>query len=364
VTTWTNDEKELIDAAVERMGLVNIGYIRFLLKKDLGIIRDKREISDYIKGVKTQVKESVITPKEHIPIPVRRQKVKQNCREIINEIKDEIKNAEKEPLPVTYTEGGCSPILMLSDLHFGELIKLNGKVTFDLEIAKESFESIINQAIAAPELSGYNVDEFVVLLGGDIIDGELIYPTHHAHTDGGIFYQYKEAIVNIWEALKRIQSKFGFVKVYCAAGNHGRMSHHHAEMSNWDNVLYYSLALMAELDPCGIEIRVPTQMWMDFTVREKWNVHLRHIGVVQTNTAGPGRRMINWINNHDADLVFYGHYHNPELFSVGRTRVFKNGGLPPGNDYSEKLGFLEGPAQWLVGTTDSASVGFCKILTP
>jgi hypothetical protein len=253
---------------------------------------------------------------------------------------------------------------MLSDLHFGELIKVNGKVTFNLDIARQSFDSIVDQAIACPELAGYAVDEFVVLLGGDIIDGELIYPTHHAHTDGGVFYQYKEAIIYIWEALKKLQRKFGFVKVYCAAGNHGRLSHHHAEMSNWDNVLYYSLALMAELDPTNIQIKVPTQLWMDFTLREKWNVHLRHIGVVQASTAGPGRRMINWINNHDADLVFYGHYHNPELFSVGSTRVFKNGGLPPGNDYSEKLGFLEGPAQWLVGVVDSSPVGFAKILTP
>jgi hypothetical protein len=86
--------------------------------------------------------------------------------------------------------------------------------------------------------------------------------------------------------------------------------------------------------------------------------------VVQTASAGPGRKVATWLENHDADLFFFGHFHNPEMFTIGKSHIFKNGALPPLNEYAERLGFRDGYGQWLVGVTDESPVAFAKILKP
>jgi len=361
---WTEEESACLLAQINRMGgMVNPGYLAYHLKKKLGSAKTPEEISK--EALRLKLLEPSQTPvKEKLRPPPRRTKMRQACLEIINEIKEELSSDPPKPLPVVHTENGCTPVLLLSDLHFGELVKVNGREIFNFQIAEQDLTSIVDKAISSPELASYQVDEIIVLLGGDIIDGEMIYPTQATHVSGGAFTQYKDTITVLWRLLNKLQSHFGFVKVYCAAGNHGRASRNHAEMSNWDNVIYHSLALLAEGQDSNISIQVPQQMWMDFTIRDKWNAHLRHIGVTQPASASPGRRLRAWINMHDADILFWGHYHDPAMFSSGYVRAFKNGGLPPGNDYSEKLGFLESRGQWLVGVTDQDLVAFCKILTP
>ena len=363
--TWSEEERKCLLAQIERMGgMINPGYLSHCLKRDLGVVRSHESIAIEAKRLKATGEKPSSSPPPKLANRPRRYKMRERCRDIINEIIDELPAVRKEPLPVVHTDKGCTPVLLLSDLHFGELVKVNGKCIFNFEIAEHDFNTIIDKTLSAPELAAYDIDEIVVLLGGDIIDGEMIYPTQATHVQGGSYAQYKDTIRVIWDALLKLQSRFGFVKVYCAAGNHGRSSRLHAEMSNWDNVIYYSLALLAEGQDVNIEVNVPEEMWMDFLLRAKWNAHLRHIGVTQPASAGPGRRLRNWIEMHAADILFWGHYHDPAMFSSGYARAFKNGGLPPGNDYSEKLGFLESRGQWLVGVTDEELVAFCKILTP
>jgi hypothetical protein len=365
-TTWTKEESNYLLAQIQRMGgMINPGYLSYHLKKALGVSKPHPVIIAEANRLKGSLKAvTPVTPYAPLKTPSRRYKTREKCRDIINEIIEEFSSSPREPLPVIHTDKGCTPVLLLSDLHFGELVKVNGEYIFNFEIAKRDLTTIVNKAISAPELTAYNVDEIIVLLGGDIIDGEMIYPTQATHVEGGAYAQYKSTIQVIWEVLTKLQSRFGFVQVYCAAGNHGRSSRLHAEMSNWDNVIYYSLALLCEGQDVNISVEVPEQMWTDFLIRDKWNAHLRHIGVTQPASASPGRRLRNWIEMHSADILFWGHYHDPAMFSSGYARAFKNGGLPPGNDYSEKLGFLESRGQWLVGVTDDELVAFSKILTP
>lgn len=310
------------------------------------------------------IQSNVKTSTKLIPIPVKQNKGnwRERCRQIINDLQSEIE-VTSYPQYSTLSKDGLSFILCLSDLHFGEIIHTNGEVVFDLDIAESLFNSIIAQVCEAQK--NHEVDELIVLLAGDIIEGELIFPAQAFESTGDAFSQVQKATRIIWKGLRALSKAFKDVTVYCVPGNHGRASRLHSEMSNWDNVLYHNLRLMAEVEEFKTcKVFTPQQMWMDFRVRDRWTVHTRHIGVTQATTAGPAKKVMTWLNDHDADLFFYGHYHDPAMFSIGYKRVFKNGSLPPANDFAEKLGFMTSMGQWLVAVSDREAFVFSKLIVP
>ena len=370
-SSLTDDHKRIVKSIIENLGdKLSPGLLVFLVKKHLGLSISVDEASDFMRSLGSKRIGSLVP----IAKEPKSRDLKQICLGIINESKV-LLDSEGGPLlisPDSNDRSTLTPILFLSDLHIGEVIEVNGREIFNIAIAEKRLASIVDQFIVSGELRGYSVSECVVILGGDIIDGELIYPAQSFNTESHGFDQVRVAVSMIWKQLMRLQELFGVVRVYCVPGNHGRSSKLHHQMTNWDNVLYFGLQLMAKLSSVrrdlfesgeGIEVSTPLQMWMDFKVRE-WNVHIRHIGVTQPVSAGPAKRMMTWLDNHNADLLFYGHYHSPEMYSIGHRRVFKNGALPPGNDYSEMLGYVDSPGQWMIGVTDRNSVEFAKILVP
>ena len=359
---WTEDQKKFVKASMKRLARSSPQHLCYLLKRHMNVSVLAEDMSILMKELEPNVPPLALAP---LTLPRKGRDLRGACIDLINEAKTVLakegvhrveKNAEK-------TKNGITPLLCLSDLHFGEIIEINGQKVFDLEEAKNGLTSIVQQFIEARELDGYEVDGCAVLLAGDIIDGELIYPAQSFDTEGNVFTQMKEATIAIWNSLIELSHSFSVVKVYCVPGNHGRSSKLHHQMANWDNALYFSLQLMANVRASNIEIHTPTQMWMDFDVRG-WRIHTRHIGVVQASSAGPVRKVMTWMDNHDADLFFFGHYHSPEMYSLGRKRIFKNGALPPSNDFAENLGFQDGVGQWMIGVTDSDPVAFAKILSP
>jgi predicted phosphodiesterase len=301
-----------------------------------------------------------------IPVPTKRDftKVRALCIEIINEIDSDLKSdTTMKKVPTSASE--ISPLLILSDLHFGEHIVKNGEEIFNFDIATKQLNSIVEKSCSAMELQGWfkeqHYSEFNILLAGDIIDGELIYPAQAYETDGDAYSQFQRVAKVLWKSfLTALDYGYSSVNVFCVAGNHGRMSKIHSQMSNWDNALYYMLAMMAEVSPLPIKVTVPKHMWLNFKIRNT-NVHTRHIGVTQANSASPGRKLLNWMIEHDADIIAFGHYHNAEMFSVNGCRIFKNGSLPPINDYAENLGFADGRGQWFLGISDNG-LEFSKIV--
>ncbi len=360
---WTEDHKKFARLTLRRLGATRCSpaTLAFLFKRHMQINPSNDEVSALLKALKVAPAQAAVKPLKR---NTWRRGAKEHARQVINELKAEIEKAGVHTVPEERVERGMSPILMLSDLHFGEKVEVNGIEVFNIEIATKRFESIIQEVINAPELEAYHVDELVVILGGDIIDGELIFPGQAFETTSGVYDQMKIATKIIWTALTQLATKFPVIRVYCVPGNHGRTSKLHAQMSNWDNALYFGLQLISSFQTeLNIEVHTPHQMWMDFNVRD-WRVHARHIGVTQAQTAGPAKRVMTWMNNHNADLLFYGHYHCPELYSMGHKRIFKNGALPPMNEFAERLGFIDGGGQWLVGVTDDSNCAFAKILIP
>lgn len=358
---WTVEQKKFVHTILKKFGdRISPQHLSFLLKRHLGTSVSLQDISELVK------ESDAVSPQaslKELPLQKRSKDMKGVCIEIINEAKQILQKDGLHKTTGTLDPCGLSAFLFLSDLHFGEIVEVNGAEVFNSQIANERLTNIVDQFIYARELDAYTVDECIVLLGGDIIDGELIYPAQSFDVEGHAYNQIRSATTFIWAAILKLAERFPVVKVYCVPGNHGRASKLHHQMSNWDNVLYYGIQLLANTSKTNIEVHTPSQMWMDFNVRT-WRVHTRHIGVVQPITGGPAKKVMTWLDNHNADLFFYGHFHSPEMYSMGHRRVFKNGALPPANDFAENLGFLDGSGQWMIGITDFDSVAFAKIIVP
>jgi len=146
-----------------------------------------------------------------------------------------IRKSEKESL--------C---IQLSDLHVGKKVELNGNITFDLEIAERRLSTLGERVI---KLLGSgrmkDFDEVVIMVNGDIVDGEGIYQTQAFHVDTFVANQCRVAAASIWEIVQTFLkcSTIKSVRLVTAPGNHGRVSYYNHEQSNWDNIVSMMLAI-------------------------------------------------------------------------------------------------------------------------
>ena len=142
------------------------------------------------------------------------------------------------------------PTLMLSDLHFGEVVygsQVNNVNQYNTAIAKarlkrvvEGSVKLLRHTLAPGEFGG-----MVVVLGGDMVDG-VIHDELREAADETVM----ESVITLHDelvpALKRLCDEFGRLHVPCVAGNHGRLDRKprmkNGVKLNFDWLLYHFLA--------------------------------------------------------------------------------------------------------------------------
>src|SRR5690606_17464521 len=119
------------------------------------------------------------------------------------------------------------PTLMLSDLHFGEVVfanQVNGINQYSTEIAKRRLDRVVKgsirllrQTLAPGEFGG-----MVVILGGDMAEGVI-----HDEIRDTVDETVMQAVITLHDELvphlKVLCDEFGRLHVPCVAGNHGRL---------------------------------------------------------------------------------------------------------------------------------------------
>jgi len=82
------------------------------------------------------------------------------------------------------------------------------------------------------------IKKLVIILVGDIVDGEEIYRGHGYEVEYGVLQQSLNASKEIAAMVQRLSAKFLEVEVLCAPGNHGRGQWKGDPKTNWDLVAY------------------------------------------------------------------------------------------------------------------------------
>jgi hypothetical protein len=240
------------------------------------------------------------------------------------------------------SSGYPSLCVLLSDFHVGSIvIDELGEEVYNTEVARERIMAIPD---SLREHKG-KVDEIVLILAGDMIDGETIYPTQPFEIEDGILRQLHIATLSIWDMIEQFQNIFGdvLIKVVTCQGNHGRTTG--SSNSNWDNVLYQQIELLADAK-ANKNIVVVNSFSKTATVDVKgWKGLIRHDGPVQADTSSAKARLGGWYSIHKFDFICYGHWHHWGTMSWNKRLVVRNGCLAGGNDYAEGFGAYDAPVQ-------------------
>lgn len=149
------------------------------------------------------------------------------------------------------------PTLMLSDLHFGEVVfgaQVNGVNHYNTEIAKRRLDRVVKgsvrllrQTLAPGEFGG-----MVVILGGDMAEGVI-----HDEIRDTVDETVMQAVITLHDELvphlKALCDEFGRLHVPCVAGNHGRLDRKprmkNGPALNFDWLLYHFIARTIGADP-------------------------------------------------------------------------------------------------------------------
>lgn len=253
-------------------------------------------------------------------------------------------------------------ILHLSDIQLGKIT-----MSYNTAVADERVQRAMAKTVQITEMRRNNavIRELHVYLGGDMVEGEDIFP-HQAHLiDSPLFDQ---ACINgptiFTKAILTALANFERVKVFCVYGNHGRNGSKHTRShpkTNWDRVFYHTLRTIllgtAEHPRKGVErleFYVPDEFWAVDRVFAWGNllVHGHQItgGFAGFPWYGTAKKAWGWIDAIEVpwDNLYFGHFHTPAFATLGGRVFYANGTTESDNDFAkEQLAACGVPAQRL-----------------
>lgn len=225
-----------------------------------------------------------------------------------------------------------SLILQLGDLHFGKQTEF-----FDSNVARERLMEIPQKLVACKK----GVDEIVVLLLGDLVEGVDIYPNQSIGLEFCVFEQVKACVESLWAMLVLLGRKFPQcnIRVEGVPGNHGRTGKTAARKSNWDNVILYILQTLAKNSASSIDVGMNSKDFNTIDVKGH-SVLLCHRGVPHVGTPARQIKASAWKLYNDADILVHGHWHEWGIGSFNGSLVFRNGSLCGPDGFGERSGLV------------------------
>lgn len=199
----------------------------------------------YNKGEKVDTKSEVVTKSD--VIINRLEKENKDLKKSLEQAKDkaftgedikELMNSVEErgfnTKPTWYSNKNSNsdtlvPVLFLTDTHIGEVIDpldMGFIEAYNTDIAIKSINKITEDFIniCINKMSNYRYNGVVLMLGGDLITGNLhdLAETN----DGTPIQQIIDATNVMIQQIKKLKQAFGKVQIFGVTGNHGRLDSH------------------------------------------------------------------------------------------------------------------------------------------
>ena len=362
---WSKEEYDLLIKNHHLMAkdicqlLSDNGYERTLkaIRRTKARLRGKDEIPSGVDyGITTKLPD--ITRSRNI----------EEYRNFLEDIKNSVEKSPKKKLPKIKTSKDKEAlVLMLSDLHIGkQVIGHDGKVLYNIEIAIKNLKKIVERLRCVMEHAGKGtqIDEIVILMIGDLVESENVYPTQNFHIETFVSDQVKIATKILWEVIVEASEMKGIKKVTVvgARGNHGRILLGH-ESSNWDFVLHNNLSMLNEISgKSNIEISDTCGEFNIATVKGH-RILIRHQAPVQADTPSAKSKFAGWVDIHKVDAICYGHWHHVGINIWNDRFIFRNGSLPGSDDLAERIAVRNKPAQMVFGVSKDRLPTFMYVLS-
>ena len=243
-------------------------------------------------------------------------------------------------------------LLHLTDWQLGKATE-----SYDTTVAQVRVRKSVEKVLHLTEIqrAAHPVDEIVVMLGGDMVEG-ILFPGAAYEIDSSTFEQVFAAAHVLEEAILTLLEHFSRVTVHSVNGNHGRIGKRgdNPRGDNWDRVLYRIVR-----DKIGEHDRLawPDPIsWYDIIEVGAYRALLVHGDQVKSfggNTPAFGimRKSTAWSSGvtEAFDDVYLGHFHSVMTLQLPNGgRVFMTPSLESGSEYAREFVAARGrPAQRL-----------------
>lgn len=268
--------------------------------------------------------------------------------------------------------------LALSDLHIGKKTE-----TYNIHIANEMIQRLCLTLLRVKELlsGGYEFDEFVLFLLGDMLDGDGIYPGQPHFQD--VSALTAQASVGASMLLRVVQTGLEIaptVRVIAVPGNHGRSGKHAHTASNWDLVLYQQMQIASELrfgervtyemnapnivnEEDEFSLRMPDLLWMR-VAQVKGHYFLLHHGHATRRVLGIPyysllKRAYYWRTSvrEPWEVILSGHFHQFAWLEENGFVCLLNGTMVKDDTWAlETLGVRGVNRTWAFGVSEHRAI--------
>ena len=273
--------------------------------------------------------------------------------------------------PASPKKHNATLMKMLSDLHLDETIRpseVSGVNAYNREIATGRLERDAENTVklARHYLSGVTWDGMVLMLGGDLVSGDIHEELSQTNADtilGTMLYWSEQLSAYV----ARMAEEFGKVHVVSVPGNHGRMSRKpRAKLraqTNFDWLL--SHLVQRSVKAKGVTWQIPDAADVTFKVYDRW--HLLTHGDQAHGGNGIGgifppimrlraRKLQHYASiGQGFDVVWMGHWHQ----YLPTPSLVVNGSLKGFDEFAMLMGFSsEPPIQALAVATPERGLTF------
>jgi hypothetical protein len=242
-------------------------------------------------------------------------------------------------------------LLHVTDTQIGKLTE-----SYSTAVAEERLIRLADKVRHITEVrrSSAAVNEIVVLLGGDMVEGESIFPGQSHQIDQGLFEQAcKTAPAIFVRLILSLLQTFPKVRVACVSGNHGRSAPRSVgshPLTNWDRVCYQitrDILLGTEQFPRKdlqnrLTFEIPDTFYTVQYIYD-WGVLCVHGDQIRGGWAGfplygTAKKVWGWIDSipEEFDLILFGHFHQYASGVLNYREYFAGGTTESGNVYAQE----------------------------
>jgi predicted phosphodiesterase len=302
------------------------------------------------------------------PIQSKKEKVNLSAL-IIQSLKDELLNVKpyQPAIQSKIDVKGDTLVIHITDLHAGKIVKdQEGKLIYNEDIFRKRINCLCEQTLKLLDNNiskGVPIIDVVILLTGDLANGEDIYATQAYEQELAPPKQVMLVVDVITKLITSLLKRNLSVKVYGIRGNHGRTGKDTDVASNWDIMIYEILDFWAKLvlkNP-KLQIKFAETEHLKFDIRGHGFL-IRHICPEQPDTPA-GRVKINqWARQYNVEGICYGHYHHAGVFDCDNVRVMRGGSTVGGDSLSDSMAKNSEPIQLIFGVNEARVTTFIYLV--
>lgn len=236
-------------------------------------------------------------------------------------------------------------MLHISDTQIGKITP-----TYNTQVAEERLLLLAEKTIEIIKLrrNMAKIDELVLFLGGDIVEGEEIFAGQSFLIDSDVFEQaVRSAPAILVKVILRLLDEIQTVRVRCVPGNHGRNARGQGSKStNWDNVCYAVTKLAVEASRPDLKERLdfkePTDWYVVHNIFD-WGILCVHGDQIKGGFGGfpwygAAKKIWGWIDSIPAnfDYILMGHFHTYASVVLNHRILLANGTSEDSNTYAQE----------------------------